>query len=90
MEVYEMPRSHFEQHAKLLKNPRQPILEMINGRFNTSDITIDELSEAMGVKRVTAYNRLKQPIEEWPYGQLIGACRCLSITTEELREKVRV
>jgi len=85
-----MPRSHFEEHAKLLKNPRQPILEMINGRFNTSNITIDELSEAMGVKRTTAYARLKQPIEKWEYGQIIGACRLLSITSEELREKIKV
>ena len=85
-----MPRSHFEQHAKLLKNPRQPILEMIVGRMATTDIPIEELSKAMGVKRATAYTRLKQPIEEWPYGQVIAACRCLGITSEELREKVRV
>lgn len=85
-----MPRTHFETHAKLLKNPRQPILEMIKGRFVTSDIPVEELSEAMGLKKTATYKRLKQPIEEWPYGQIIAACRCLGITTEELREKVKV
>lgn len=85
-----MPRTKLGEHVKLLKNPRQPIKELIVGRLDTTNITAEELAEAMGVKRATAYNRLNQPIEQWTYGEIIGACRLLSITSEELREKVRV
>lgn len=85
-----MPRTRLQQHVKELKNPRQPILEMINGRFDTCSITIEELAEGMGLCRAAAYKRLKQPIEQWTYGELIGACRVLLITTDELCEKVKV
>ena len=85
-----MPKSHFCTYAAELKRPRQPILEMIAGRIAVADIPVEELAEAMGCKRATAYARLKQPIEEWPFGQVIAACRCLGITSDELREKIRV
>ena len=85
-----MPRTKLGDHVKRLKNPRQPILEMIVGRYHTANVSVDELGEAMGLKEGAVYKRLKQPIEEWSYGEIIGACRCLSISTEELREKIRV
>ena len=85
-----MPSSHFTEHAKMLKNPRQPIKELIAGRLATSSVTTEELAEAIGVSDQTIRNRMKQPIEQWPYGQIIKACRYLGISTEELREKVRV
>lgn len=85
-----MPRTKLGEHVKSMKRPRQPILEMIAGRLATTDVSREELAAAMGVTAMTVSNRLRQPIEEWPYGQIIAACRCLDITTEELREKVRV
>ena len=85
-----MPRTKLAEHVALSKRPRQPILEMIAGRLATTDITREDLATAMGVTTMTVSNRLRQPIEEWPYGQIIAACRCLNITSEELREKVRV
>ena len=54
------------------------------------DITREELAQAMGVTTMTVSNRFRQPIEQWRYGEIIAACRLLNITTEELREKVRV
>lgn len=85
-----MPRTNLGERVKLMKNPRRPIVEMIVGRLDTSDITREELAQAMGVTAMTVSNRLRQPIEEWRYGEIIAACRLLNITTEELREKVRV
>lgn len=85
-----MPKTKLGEHVKLLKNPRQPVKELIVGRFDTCNIQVEELAAAMGVKRATAYRRLNQPVEEWTYGEIIGACRLLSITTEELRERIRV
>ena len=85
-----MPRTKLGEQVKLMKNPRQPLLELIVGRYRTTNIPVTELGEAMGLKEGAVYKRLKQPIEEWSYGEIIGACRCLSISTEELRERVRV
>lgn len=85
-----MPKTKLADHVKLMKNPRRPIVETIAGRLDTSDITREELAQAMGVTTMTVSNRLRQPIEQWRYGEIIAACRLLSITSEELREMVRV
>lgn len=85
-----MPRTRMGTEAALMKRPRQPIKEMIAGRMQAAGVETDELARVWNVSDQTVRNRMKQPIEQWPYGQIILACRYLNITTEELREKIRV
>ena len=85
-----MGRTKLAERVALQKRPRQPILEMIAGRMAAAQVEPLELAEYLGVSDQTVRNRLKQPIEKWPYGDIIKACRYLNITTEELRERVRV
>ena len=83
-----MPKSKLNEHAKKLSRKPISILEMINGRVAVQDVCMEKLAEAMGVKRTTAYARLHQPIEEWSFGQVLGACKYLNIPPEDLRERI--
>ena len=83
-----MGKSHLGEHAKALTCKPISILEMINGRVSVKEVSIDELAEAMGCKRATVYSRLHQPITEWRFGEVLGACSFLKIPPEELREKI--
>ncbi len=83
-----MPRTKLGDHVKASKRKPISISEMIAGRVTFLDVNMDRLAEAMGCKRTTAYVRLKQPVEQWSVGEVIGACRFLNIPPEELREKI--
>lgn len=86
-----MPKSKLNDHAQALAHPRDPIMEMIQGRMKVGGYPISVICNAIGTSDKQAYNRLRNwPSAKWPYGDLIKVCRTLGISTEELREKVRV
>lgn len=85
-----MGRSHFSEYGKQLKTIRDPVLELIQGRIAVNEHSIPQIATECGVSEPTMYRYLKTPSVEWKLGTIIKVCRCVGITTEELRERVRV
>lgn len=83
-----MPRTKLGEHVKAMSRKPISITEMICGRVTTQNVDMDKLAEAMGCKRTTAYTRMRQPIEQWNVGEMLGACKFLNIPPEELRAKI--
>lgn len=83
-----MGKSHLGEHAKALTRKPITIVEMIAGRVAVQDTDMSELAEAMGCKIATAYSRMHQPVANWRFGEVIGACQYLKIPPEELRERI--
>lgn len=67
-----------------------PVKELIIGRAIVYGMSDEALAAAMQISPATLSRRKKSPSSEWSYGDIILACRALDITTDELRNAVRV
>lgn len=81
-----MPRTKLDKYKY---KKRDVLMEIINGRIKTAEIPKPDIAKCLGITERQAYNRLKQPSEEWRLGDLVSVCRQIGITKEEFRESVR-
>ena len=73
--------------------PKAPAIDPLKGlileRVEAMKIKPEILSAVLDCSEVTARKRLKQPMREWKYGEILDFCKYAGIPLEELRTSVR-
>lgn len=73
-----------------IKAPRDPVMELINGRIKTAGVPTKMVAEWLGLSEGHTRVKLKQPSSKWQYGDLQKMCRMLGIPSEEFRQRVSI
>ena len=66
-----------------------PLKGLILERVAVMKIKPEILSAVFDCSEVTARKRLKQPMREWKYGEILDFCKYTGIPLDELRTAVR-
>ena len=69
--------------------PIDPLKGLILERVAVMKIKPEFLSAIFDCSEVTARKRLKQPMREWKYGEILDFCKYTGIPLDELRTAVR-
>ena len=73
--------------------PKAPAIDPLKGlileRVAAMKIKPENLCDVFDCSEVTARKRLKQPMREWKYGEILDFCKYTGIPIEELRTSVR-
>ena len=81
------------RQTKKYCEPKTPAIDPLKGlileRVAAMKIKPEILSAVFDCSEVTARKRLKQPMREWKYGEILDFCKYAGIPIEELRTAVR-
>ena len=79
--------------TKKYYEPKAPAIDPLKGlileRVAAMKIKPEILCAIFDCSEVTARKRLKQPMREWKYGEILDFCKYTGIPIEELRTSVR-
>ena len=85
-----MPATRLTKKYCEAKTPAyDPLKGLILERVAAMKIKPQTLCDLFDCSEVTARKRLKQPMREWKYGEILDFCKYAGIPLEELRTSVR-
>ena len=85
-----MPATRLTKKYCEAKTPAyDPLKGLILERVAAMKIKPQTLCDLFDCSEVTARKRLKQPMREWKYGEILDFCKYAGIPIDELRTAVR-
>ena len=85
-----MPATRLTKKYCEAKTPAyDPLKGLILERVAAMKIKPETLCDLFDCSEVTARKRLKQPMREWKYGEILDFCKYTGIPLDELRAAVR-